>query len=49
MSIRMLPAGHQVLIVTFCVAAHFTPAMEEGLIDANPFAAMKIKAPLGAK
>jgi hypothetical protein len=25
MSIRMLPAGHQVLIVTFCMAAHFTP------------------------
>ena len=25
MSIRMLPAGRQVLIVTFCMATHLTP------------------------
>jgi hypothetical protein len=30
----MLPAGHQLLIVTFCVVAHFTPLEE--LDSRNP-------------
>ena len=31
----MLPAGYQVLIVTFCMAAHLTPKSRAGLNNGN--------------